>query len=128
MNHYQILGIACSASIEEIRKAYKLKILEYHPDRNGNSARSNEMFRRVKEAEEVLCDPLKRKAYDRQLIYGQRSGHSDPFKNRTYEEPGYRPRRRRRASDLPKTLFYGAAVLATAIVVGKLVKRAFQER
>ncbi|EGN96619.1 hypothetical protein SERLA73DRAFT_184716 [Serpula lacrymans var. lacrymans S7.3] len=67
---YDVLGIPSSASIDDVRKAYKQKALETHPDKLEPTASEKERraaegkFRNVKEAFEILSDPDKRKAYD----------------------------------------------------------------
>jgi len=64
---YDILGVAKNASEDDIKKAYRKLAMKYHPDRNqGDKAKeSEERFKEVKEAYEVLCDSQKRAAYDR---------------------------------------------------------------
>ncbi len=60
-DYYQILGVAKTASAEEIKKAYRKLALEHHPDRgNGDDKR----FKEINEAYEVLKDPQKRAQYD----------------------------------------------------------------
>ncbi|QBA64687.1 molecular chaperone DnaJ [Muriicola soli] len=61
---YEILGISKSASAAEIKKAYRKKALEYHPDKNPGDAKAEEMFKKSAEAYEVLSDPDKRARYD----------------------------------------------------------------
>lgn len=73
-DYYKILGIEKNASDEEIRKAYKKRAMETHPDRNDGSKESEEEFKKVNEANSILSDPDKRINYDR---YGSESG--DPF-------------------------------------------------
>ncbi|PFH51934.1 hypothetical protein AMATHDRAFT_2641 [Amanita thiersii Skay4041] len=69
---YSILGIQLSASVEQIRKAYKAKALETHPDRLGPNATelrkqiAQARFQKIHEAFAILSDPHKRKAYDNQ--------------------------------------------------------------
>lgn len=58
--YYDILGISKSASNEEIKKAYRKKALEHHPDRGGDQ----EEFKKINEAYQVLSDPQKRSQYD----------------------------------------------------------------
>ena len=62
---YEILGVAKSASEEEIKKSYRKLAMKYHPDRNPDSKESEEKFKEVKEAYEMLTNPEKREAYDR---------------------------------------------------------------
>ena len=68
---YDVLGVAKDASEEEIKKAYRKLAMKYHPDRNQgkgdekHAKASEEKFKEVKEAYEVLTDAGKRAAYDR---------------------------------------------------------------
>lgn len=61
--YYRLLGVSRSASAEEIRLAFRARAMASHPDRQGANG-DDEMFRLVREAYEVLRDPLKRMAYD----------------------------------------------------------------
>ncbi len=63
-DYYTILGIAKNASPEEIKKAYRKKAMEFHPDRNKGSKEAEEKFKKVSRAYEVLSDEQKRKLYD----------------------------------------------------------------
>ena len=63
-NYYEILGLGKDASQEEIKKTYKKLAKKYHPDRNQNDKTSEEKFKEINEAYEVLGDPEKRKKYD----------------------------------------------------------------
>lgn len=63
-DYYTILGIAKNASAEEIKKAYRKKAMEFHPDRNKGSKEAEEKFKKVSRAYEVLSDEQKRKLYD----------------------------------------------------------------
>src|SRR5688500_18154006 len=67
-DYYELLGVARSASAEEIKKAYRKVALEHHPDRNDGSKESEERFKQVTRAYEVLRDPDQRSVYDR---YGE---------------------------------------------------------
>ena len=62
---YETLGVAKNASEEEIKKSYRKLAMKYHPDRNPDSKESEEKFKEVKEAYEMLTNPEKRDAYDR---------------------------------------------------------------
>ncbi len=63
-DYYDILEVSKGASEEDIRKAFRKKALEYHPDRN-KSADAHERFKEVNEAYQVLTDPERRARYDR---------------------------------------------------------------
>ena len=62
-DYYDVLGVARSASNEEIRKAFRKLALEYHPDRNKSSSAA-ERFKEINEAYQVLIDPEERTKYD----------------------------------------------------------------
>jgi molecular chaperone DnaJ len=63
-DYYDILGISKNASSAEIKKAYRKKALEYHPDKNPGDAKAEEMFKKAAEAYEVLSNPDKKARYD----------------------------------------------------------------
>jgi len=63
-DYYARLGVRPSASTEEIRRAYREKAQETHPDRNPDDPRAAERFQAVKEAYQVLRDPERRARYD----------------------------------------------------------------
>jgi DnaJ-class molecular chaperone len=63
-DYYSILGISKSASDTDIKKAYRKLALQYHPDRNKGNKESEEKFKEVTKAYEVLSDPSKRQTYD----------------------------------------------------------------
>ncbi len=72
-NYYDILGVSKSASDDEIKKAFRKKAHEHHPDKGGGSA---EKFKEANEAYQVLSDKQKRGQYDQ---YGQTfSGGAGP--------------------------------------------------
>ena len=63
-DYYSVLGLARNASDEEIRRAFRRKAMEFHPDRNKN-ADAEDKFKEINEAYQVLSDAKKRGQYDR---------------------------------------------------------------
>ena len=64
-DYYDILEVSRNATIDEIKKAYRKKALQFHPDKNPGDAEAEKRFKEVSEAYEVLSDEKKRQMYDR---------------------------------------------------------------
>lgn len=62
-DHYAILGLSSTATLSEIKKAFRQKAAQHHPDRN-DAVEAPARFRAVQEAYEILSDETKRQAYD----------------------------------------------------------------
>lgn len=76
-NYYEILGLKETATIDEIKKAYRKLAMQHHPDRNQGNKKSEEEFKQINEAYSTLSDESKKKEYDLK----RKMGFSD-FSNR----------------------------------------------
>jgi molecular chaperone DnaJ len=63
-DYYEVLGVPKGASKDDIKKAYRKLAVKYHPDRNPDDSKAEELFKEASEAYEVLSDDKKRQAYD----------------------------------------------------------------
>lgn len=62
---YDVLGASRDASADELKKAYRQKAKEYHPDRNADNPDAEAKFKEINEAYDALKDPERKAAYDR---------------------------------------------------------------
>lgn len=80
-DYYATLGVKKTATPEEIRKAFRKAARKYHPDVNPNDKKSEEKFKEISEANDVLSDEKKRKIYDQVGFY---SDQIDPAQAEAY--------------------------------------------
>src|SRR5881275_1412494 len=69
-DYYKVLGVGRDAKPEDLKKAYRRLARKYHPDVNPGDKASEERFKLITEAHDILSDPKKRAVYDR---FGQYS-------------------------------------------------------
>jgi curved DNA-binding protein len=109
-DYYKILGVDRKASEDEIRKAYRKLAKQYHPDYNPNNKQSEDRFKDINEAYEVLSDAKKRGHYDRlgsDYSQWQRRGNPGDFDWGQYGGGGFPGGRSVNIDDL-NDLFGGA--------------------
>src|SRR5215218_2909154 len=78
-DYYGILGVKKDAKADEIKKAYRRLARKHHPDVNPNDKASEDKFKEVQEAYDVLSDEKKRKVYDRFGYYNDNLDPDSPF-------------------------------------------------
>lgn len=115
--YYRLLGVSRSASAEEIRQAFRARAMASHPDRLG-AAGDDEVFRLVREAYQVLRDPLKRMAYDAE---GLDAEHVRAAARRTGAKGQERPER---AATEARPMASGGGGAARKALVGPWLGRA----
>lgn len=85
-NYYTILGLKDDASIEEIKKSYRKLAMKHHPDRNNGNKNSEEKFKKINEAYEVLSDTNKKNKYDQERNFSHTSRTNNQFNNNDFND------------------------------------------
>lgn len=129
IDYYQLLGIHSSANTEEIKKAYKRKAFDFHPDKNPDT---EELFKEINNAYQTLSDPYARARYDLKLKYGE-AMFTEPVRRRPpppargfhrrphYQRPGY-DKQVLSKENLRATLFAFMFAVATGSLVMIVIK------
>lgn len=89
-NYYQVLGVAYNATNEDIKKAYKLKAKEFHPD-VSKVPNATEIFKMISHAKDILLDVNKRLEYDYHIGVKMRPNSNNDYYNSNqygnYQQP-----------------------------------------
>lgn len=89
IDYYSILGVKPTASVDDIKRAYRQMVFRYHPDRNPDNPEAADKFNQVRDAYSVLSDGLKRRVYDgvNNPAGGDNNEESAEEKTEAKEEP-----------------------------------------
>jgi molecular chaperone DnaJ len=79
-DYYSVLGVSRQASAEDIKKAFRKLAMKYHPDKNPGNKASEDSFKEVNEAYDVLSDQKKRQMYDQFGHAASQPGGPNPFR------------------------------------------------
>ncbi len=85
-DYYEVLGISRSASLNEIKSAYRKLAMQYHPDKNPGNTEAEAKFKEATEAYEILRDEQKRKIYDQYGHAGLGGGGAQGFGQAAYSD------------------------------------------
>jgi molecular chaperone DnaJ len=81
-DYYKIIGLTSTATVEDIKKAYRALAMKYHPDRNNDDPECEERLKEINEAYRIIGNDEKRRLYD---FFRQRNG-PDAHRNHDLEE------------------------------------------
>lgn len=73
-DYFEILSLSRSASVSDVKRAYRKLAVQWHPDKNRSNPRAEELFKKISEAYEVLSDPEKRNLYEKYDNKGPQRG------------------------------------------------------
>ncbi len=80
-NYYEMLGLKSDATAEQIKSAYRKLSLKFHPDKNDGDNYFSEWAKKINEAYEILGNPSKKLAYDKQLKKDENTSNSNSYRN-----------------------------------------------
>jgi DnaJ-class molecular chaperone len=87
-NYYKILGVSESSSKDEIKKSYRKLVMKYHPDKNPDNPKAQEIFYKIQKAYETLSDDNQREKYNELLKNGNNSQKQNKQEN-TQKQKNY---------------------------------------
>ena len=125
ISYYEILGIDKTASLREIKKAYRKLALDYHPDRNPGQPDIEEKFIEISTAYQVLSSPSERDKYDRSMETGDLEAFMEYWENQNVRRPppppAYYRRKAGKMEYTKKAKILGGIIVAVMVIIIVLV-------
>ena len=94
MDYYKILGVSTSATLDQIKKAFRQLAIEFHPDKNPNNFSIEDKFQRISEAYAILSNSEKRAEYDQSYSASENKAKPPPAKHSYQSSPRSKPQAR----------------------------------
>ncbi|MCU0415945.1 MAG: DnaJ domain-containing protein [Cytophagaceae bacterium] len=114
-NHYAILGIPTSASLDEIKKAYKNLAKKYHPDVHKGDKNKEDYFKKINEAYQTLSDPIKKQRYD--AYYLNPIPPSNPAPKKQYKPKTPSSKEKQEEAKLLKKYYTYTFIIALLVII-----------
>lgn len=112
MNHYKTLGLSPTATLQDIKSAYRKLSLETHPDVHNNCPLKTERFKQITDAYSILSCEKGRRQYDRELKEGFHG-----FRNAAYAAKDATKSKQSFGFSLPRNVFIGSILGVTAVTL-----------
>ncbi len=137
INYYHVLGLTDDATPEQIKSAFKMLAVRYHPDKHPDRSEMEEKFKEINQAHQILSNPYEKARFDLQLKYRQFSSQPrEPYTHtnrKSYKHP-YRPfygvKRMNSKQNVMATLYaFSFTFLIAALVMGGVwIKQSVDEK
>lgn len=115
-DHYKVLGVPRDASAQKIKRAYRERVKQCHPDRNGAANAAN-IFQAVHDAYSTLIDPKERARYDEMLRFYREAGAGPSLTQQPFQ-PAFRRQKAQEEPDRPVHRFAFFGLHFTGLVFG----------
>jgi molecular chaperone DnaJ len=122
-DYYDVLGVGKESTSGEIKKSYRKLAMKYHPDKNQGDVKSEDKFKEIKEAYEVLSDDDSRRKYDRFGHTDESNRMHDPFSDIFGDIfGGQRQQRQQRQQPKGKDVEYNVNITLKQAVFGDVIE------
>ena len=116
-NYYEVLNVSSGATSEDIKKAYRVLVKQYHPDRNQGDPNTEEKMAEINRAYDTLSDPQQKLLYDQSILAEQMRIIREENERKKKEAQTFQNQRRHVAQRDPAGLFFGLLFGTAALFV-----------